>query len=169
LQDLGLLERTGRGRWRPDREALLDRFLAEYGGPRGSERFLYSLEPASVVAIAAAQAHDARHRLAISADVGPDLVVSLRRPSMLILYVTHGLDEVELGLVGAQGRDDANVIVRSPEDQSVFLVPQLVATDGKVDVPLADPTQMIWDLHDLGGADRVEAAGVLREWLLKLP
>jgi len=25
---------------------------------------------------------------------------------------------------------------------------------------------MIWDLHDLGGADRAEAAGKLRQWLL---
>jgi hypothetical protein len=169
LQNLGLVEKTGRGRWSPDREALFDRFVAEYAGPRGSERFLYSLEPPTTVAIAVAQARSAHHRLAISADVGPDLVVSWRRPSTVILYVSQGLDEFELGLVEAQGRDDANVIVRSPEDQSVFAVPQFVATAGGVDVPLADPTQMIWDLHELGGADRVEAAGVLREWLLKLP
>ena len=30
-------------------------------------------------------------------------------------------------------------------------------------------TQMIWDLRDLGGADRLEAAGELREWLLTRP
>jgi hypothetical protein len=34
------------------------------------------------------------------------------------------------------------------------------------DVYMADPTQMIWDLQDLGGEDRLEAAGRLREWLL---
>ena len=33
-------------------------------------------------------------------------------------------------------------------------------------IPLADPVQMIWDLQDLGGADRAEAAGKLRQWLL---
>lgn len=60
LQDLGLVERTGRGRWRPDREALLDRFLAEYSGPRGSEQFLYSLDSPTNAAIAAAKARDAR-------------------------------------------------------------------------------------------------------------
>jgi hypothetical protein len=38
-----------------------------------------------------------------------------------------------------------------------------------VDVPLADLTQQIWDLQDLGGADRLEAAGRLREWLLNRP
>jgi hypothetical protein len=34
---------------------------------------------------------------------------------------------------------------------------------------MADPTQMIWDLQDLGGADRLDAAGELREWLLTRP
>ena len=43
---------------------------------------------------------------------------------------------------------------------------ELVATVRGVDIPLADETQLIWDLQDLGGADRLEAAGVLREWLL---
>jgi hypothetical protein len=33
-------------------------------------------------------------------------------------------------------------------------------------VPLADPSQMLWDLQALGGTDRWEAAGRLREWLL---
>ena len=37
------------------------------------------------------------------------------------------------------------------------------------DVPLADPLQQIWDLQDLGGADRLEAAGRLRQWLLARP
>lgn len=169
LQNLALVERTGRGRWRPDRDSLLDRFMAEYAGPRGSERFLYSLEPPTAVALAAAQARDARQRFAVSADVGPDLVMSWRRPSIVVIYTNQGLDESELGLVEAKGHNDANVIVRSPGDQSVFPVPEFVATAGGIDVPLADPTQMIWDLHDLGGADRVEAAGVLREWLLNPP
>jgi hypothetical protein len=32
--------------------------------------------------------------------------------------------------------------------------------------PCVDVTQMIWDLVDLGGSDRVEAADHLRQWLL---
>jgi hypothetical protein len=31
----------------------------------------------------------------------------------------------------------------------------------------ADVVLQIWDLQDLGGADRIEAAGRLREWLLE--
>ena len=69
----------------------------------------------------------------------------------------------------AQGRQDANVIMRNPRDRSVFPVPALVAELRGVEVPLADPSQLIWDLQNLGGADRLEAAGMLREWLLNLP
>ena len=29
-------------------------------------------------------------------------------------------------------------------------------------IPVADPVQQIWDLHDLGGGDRIEAADRLR-------
>lgn len=36
LHDLNLVEKSGHGRWKPHREALLDRFLAEYPGPGGS-------------------------------------------------------------------------------------------------------------------------------------
>jgi DNA-binding transcriptional ArsR family regulator len=169
LQNLGLVERTGRGRWRPYRDVLLDRFLAEYAGPRGSEQLLYSLDPPTRVAVAAAQALGVHHSFVVSADVGPDLVTAWRRPSVLVLYTNHGIDVRPLGLVGAQSRDDANVIVRSPEDQSVFPVPAFVAEAGGIDIPLADPSQMIWDLRELGGADRLEAAGQLREWVLQRP
>jgi len=51
----------------------------------------------------------------------------------------------------------------------VFPVPALVGQVQGNEVPLADPLQQIWDLQDLGGADRIEAAGRLREWLLNAP
>lgn len=167
LQDLGLVERTGRGRWRPDREALLDRLLAEYPGPRGCELCLYSLDSPREVALAAVQGHHAHGRLVVSADVGPDLVTGSRTPSLVILYADRGYDPDVLGRVEAVGRGDANVLVRSPEDLSVFPTPDLVAGVEDTDVPLADPSHMIWDLQELGGADRMEAAGELREWLLR--
>jgi len=169
LLDLRLVGRTAQGRWVPDRAALLDRFLAEYRGPGGSEQYLYSLDPPNEVARRAAQWQSDRRPLAVSADVGPDLVLAWRRPSVVILYTRHLLDPGDLGLVDAQGRHDGNVIVRSPDDTSVFPVPALVAEMNGVDIPLADVTQQIWDLHDLGGADRLEAAGMLREWLLSRP
>jgi len=62
--------------------------------------------------------------------------------------------------------NDANVIVRMPADRSVFPARELEGEFKGARIPLADPVQMIWDLHDLGGADRAEAAGKLRQWLL---
>jgi len=168
LLELDLVARTPQGRWLPDREALLDRFLSEYRGAGGSERYLYSLDSPNEVAARAAKETEAKS-LAVSADVGPDLVLAWRRPSVVILYARQLLDLDQLALVDARGRHDANVIVRYPDDVSVFPTRPIVADVGGIEVPLADPTQQVWDLHDLGGADRLEAAGRLREWLLNRP
>ena len=165
LAQLDLVQRTRRGRWRPDRPALLDRFLNEYPGPGGTEHYLYSLDQPSAIAVSLAR-RDAAHSFAISADVGPDLVAPWRRPSVVIIYAAVDLPIDGLGLTNAQGIADANVIVRQPRDRSVFPTPSLVAQVDGVEVPLADPTQMIWDLEDLGGDDRLEAAGELRQWIL---
>ena len=169
LQDLDLVEKSRQGRWTPQREALLDRFLAEYPGPGGSEEYCYSLDSPVEVAVRAGQVSTPHRPIVASADVGPDLIVAWRRPSLVILYAKRMIDPSSLGLIDAQGRHDANVIIRMPHDQSVFPVPALVAQVRGSDVPLADPLQQIWDLQDLGGADRIEAAGRLREWLLARP
>jgi hypothetical protein len=166
LRALGLVERSHDGRWFPHRKALLDRFLEEYRGPGGSERYFYSLDPPTQTAVRAASAGSGEDDVVISADVGPDLLAAWRRPSMVILYAQHTIDEQELGLVEAHGPNDANVIVREPADRSVFRDSPLVVSVGDVHVHLADEAQLIWDLQELGGADRLEAAGTLREWLL---
>jgi hypothetical protein len=169
LRDLKLVDISGHGRWEPHREALLDRFLAEYPGPGGSEHYYYTLDSPVEVAVRAGGASTPVRPIAASADVGPDLIVPWRRPSLVILYARHAVDPSDLELTDAQGRHDANVILRIPEDRSVFPVPALVGRVRGNEVPLADPLQQIWDLQDLGGADRIEAAGRLREWLLERP
>jgi len=169
LYELKLVDRSGHGRWEPRREALLDRFLAEYPGPGGSEYNYYSLDSPVDVAVRAGQMSTSAGPILASADVGPDLILPWRRPSLVILYARHVVDPSDLKLIEARGRHDANVIMRTPKDRSIFtaygLVPQVKGND----VPLADPLQQIWDLQDLGGADRIEAAGRLRQWLLKRP
>jgi hypothetical protein len=169
LHDLELVGISGHGRWEPHREALLDRFLTEYPGPGGSEHYYYTLDSPVDVAVRAGRASTLTRPIVVSADVGPDLIVPWRRPSLVILYVRHAIEPATLGLTDAQGRHDANVIIRSPEDRSVFPMPALVGQVQGDEVPLADPLQQIWDLQDLGGADRIEAAGRLREWLLERP
>ena len=169
LHDLELVDISGHGRWQPHREALLDRFLAEYPGPGGSEHHYYTLDSPVDVAVHAGRASSPGRPIAVSADVGPDLIIPWRRPSLVILYARHAIDPSDLGLTDAQGRHDANVIIRAPEDRSVFPVPALVGQVQGNEVLLADTLQQIWDLQDLGGADRIEAAGRLREWLLERP
>ncbi|MGH9195729.1 MAG: hypothetical protein ACRD1T_08325, partial [Acidimicrobiia bacterium] len=109
-----------------------------------------------------------RRKVAISADVGPDLISPYRVPTHLIAYVAKPFDPGSLELVAAEGAADANVIIRWPKDDSVFGTKATTKTAQVADasMQLADPTQMIWDLHQLGGEDRIEAANRLREWLL---
>jgi hypothetical protein len=166
LHGLGLADSASHGRWRPRREELLDRFLAEYPGPGGSESYFYGLDPPTEIAARLARKRSRRHNFAVSADVGPDLIRPWRRPSMLILYTDAAFDTADLKGIDAAGMNDANVIVRMPADQSVFPVAELEGEYKGARIPLADPVQMIWDLHELRGADRAEAAAKLRLWLL---
>ncbi len=130
---------------------------------------MYSLDSPTDVAIQATGSNSRERPIVVSADVAPDLLLAWRRPSVVILYAKFEIAPGDLGLVEAQGRHDANVIIRYPDDRSVFPVPDLVAEIRGVEVPLAAPSQLIWDLQDLGGAERLEAAGMLREWLLRSP
>ena len=152
-----------------DRARLLDAFLDQYAGPGGEEAYFYTLEPLKDIgkklrrpSLAAAWPG------AISADVGPDLIAPLRSPTVLIAYIRSPGTLEPSGLVAAEGRGDANVVVRVPRDSSVFgpdALPLIWPLDA-TKVRLADPAQMIWDLHHLGGEDRVEAADRLRQWVL---
>jgi hypothetical protein len=166
LHNLKLVDKSPGGKWTPQRDALLDRFLTEYPGPGGSEQYFYSLESPTAVAVRAGRVSSDRYPIVASADVGPDLIMPWRKPSLVVLYTKSAIDPADLKLVSARGSHDANVILRMPGDRSVFPSQALVARVQDDDVPLADPLQQIWDLNDLGGADRLEAAGRLREWLL---
>jgi hypothetical protein len=42
------------------------------------------------------------------------------------VYAKHEIEPASLGLTDAQGRHDANVITRVPQDRSVFPVPHVV-------------------------------------------
>lgn len=164
LRALDLVNRRD-GYWWPDKEALLDRFLSEYRGPGGAESYFYSLTEPSEIAIKATKDTTPPYPILVSADVGPDLYAPWLRPRVVILYsrAEHPLDEI--GIVEAIGRADANVIVRHPQDLSVF-AHSSAGTLGEEQIPVVDVPQMIWDLERLGGTDRLEAAGELRKWLL---
>lgn len=110
-----------------------------------------------------AAAHDAP--VAVSADLAPDLLVPWRHPTLTIVYATKSLALDEAGLVPAEGRADASIILRWTRDPTL-LTPAPPWPTEVDDIPVTDPVQQWWDLLDLGGEDRVEAADRLRRAIL---
>lgn len=167
LADLELCEKVGRGEWTAKREALLDAFIEQYRGPGGTEQHFYSLRPPGEAATTLAEKIEStKSSWVISADVAGDLIAPHRRPSHLIVYGSGYSLRTPDDWVEAHGREDANIIVRSAADESVSgfgLTRQL----GEATLPLADPTQIMWDLIELGGEDRLEVAEKVRTWILK--
>ena len=165
LAALELVDHPARGEWRAHRTALLDQFLNEYRGPGGTEKYFYSLDE-PVTAVAKMAEHVPTNSFVVSADIAADFIAPWRHPTIAIVYITPHFPTVDFDLVGAGGRTDANVIIREPRDHSVFAASPRTVHIHDVEISLADTSQIIWDLVDLGGADRLEAAGLVREWLL---
>jgi hypothetical protein len=140
----------------------LHEFVRQYPGAGGYVDYAYSLSSPTEVAQRMAQDHG--RKVAISADVGPDIIAPWRAPTTLLVYAREPLDLEPLELVAATGPDDANVIIQYPKDLSVFVD----YVHPKHDLAsLADPTQMYIDLLRFGGDDRLEAAAKLEAWILK--
>lgn len=104
-------------------------------------------------------------KVAVSADLGPDLLVPWRHPTVVIVYADDRLELETAGMVRAEGKADASVIVRWTNDLTLLAPapPWPRVVDG---IPLVDPVQQWRDLIDLGGDDRREAADRLRRAIL---
>lgn len=149
------------------RARLLDLY-ADHTRPVLSEpeRYLYSTrsqrEQATRI-LRIARRHGAR--VAFSADLAADLLVPWRHPTLTAVYAQESFPIEDAGLVVAEGRADASIILRITSDQTL-----LIASDPcpgtMYGIPLTDPVQQWWDLLDLGGEDRVEAAARLRRAIL---
>jgi hypothetical protein len=99
--------------------------------------------------------------VAVSADLAPDLLVPWRHPTVTIVYAAAPLPLDDAGFVRAEARVDASVLVRLTNDPTL-LRPSTPWPKGIDGVPLTDPVQQWFDLLDLGGEDRDEAAERLR-------
>lgn len=166
LEQLGLVHRVHRSGWLPDGPGLWRAFLEAYTGPKGTEQYFYSLDSPLQTAVSAIRSMPQRGQIALSADAGPDLLAPSRSPTHLVIYYAGVPGRLEDLWQGAESRVDANVILRAPRDTSVFSFDfSVVVWDTKL--PLAHPTQMAWDLYELGGEDRMEQADELEEWTHK--
>ena len=152
--------------YRGKRASLLDLY-AQRARPHllAPEAFWYSTRPLID------QAHrivDTARRagvaIAFSADLAPDLLVPWRHPTITIVYADDQLALGPAGLVPAEGRADASVLWRRTNDRTLLTSRKRPATiEG---IPITDPVQQWWDLRDLGGEDRLEAAGRLRRAII---
>lgn len=113
-----------------------------------------------------ALARDRKVSTAFSADLAPDLIAPWRHPTVTIAYVSAPLPIEDAGLVPAEGRSDASLIVRWTDDDRL-LSPSAPWRDEVDGIPITDPCQQWWDLLDLGGEDRAEAADRLRTAILE--
>lgn len=130
------------------------------------ESYWYSTRPAAQQAeqiLGAAQ--DTGSALAFSADLATDLLVPWRHPTLTVVYAADRLVLEPAGLVPAEGRADASIILRWTRDPTLLspAPPWPPEVEG---VPVVDPVQQWWDLLDLGGEDRREAADRLRSAIL---
>lgn len=130
------------------------------------ESYWYSTRPLTEQARRVhALASDEGAPIAFSADLAPDLLAPWRHPTVAIAYVSAPLPVDRAGLVPAEGRADASLVLRRTDDQG--LLSPADPWRNKVDgLPIVDPCQQWWDLLDLGGEDRAEAADRLRQAIL---
>ena len=169
LSDLEAVQPTPNGfRGKPER--LFDLYLDRTRPRVSAVSYWYSTRPLLDQAKAITGLPRLGEQRVGFSDLGPDLLVPWRHPTVAILYSTVDSDLRSAGFVTAEGPADASVIVRMVADRRLFgpsdrWPPEV---DG---IPLVDPVQQWWDLHDLGGSDRVEAADHLRRAILdrKLP
>lgn len=130
------------------------------------ESYWYSTRPPAEQATRIVQlADDCGAPIAFSADLAPDLLVPWRHPTLAVVYGSESLAVESAGMVAAEGRADASVILRWTNDRTLLSpAPQWPSVvDG---IPLTDPVQQWWDLVDLNGEDRHEAADRLRRAIL---
>lgn len=166
LADAGAVTASARG-YRGRRARLIDLYAVR-SRPHlvGPETFWFSLRPMVEQARAvtrAAQAVGATS--AVSADLGPDLLMPWRHPTLTIVYASKRLHLDDAGFVPAEGPADASIVVRHTDDPTL-LEPSpgwAPIVDG---ISLTDPVQQWRDLLDLGGEDREEAARRLRRAIL---
>jgi len=139
------------------RRALVDLYLHHHRPAVVSESLHYSLKPApEQVEDVVIAARRRKAIVAVSADLAPAYVSPWRQPTLTVVYVDSPLDlTASKSFVPAMARGEATLMVRHVSDESL-----LDPWTSKREFPFAvvHPMQQVWDLHDLGGEDRQEAA-----------
>lgn len=140
----------------PEQRRRLVELYVRYHRPYAvSESLFYGLDPAYEQVrhvIEAARRQDVR--VAVSADLAPDLIAPWRTPTLTVVYAEASLDLEPSLFVPAMARGEATLLIRHVSDDSLLAR----WPTSRPDIPIVHPVQQVWDLHDLGGEDRFEAA-----------
>jgi hypothetical protein len=137
------------------RRRLVDLYVRYHRPYAVSESLFYGLDPVYEqvrLVIEAASRQDVR--VTVSADLAPDLVAPWRTPTLTVVYAEAPLNLEPSLFVPAMARGEATLLIRHVSDDSL-LDPWPTS---RPDIPIVHPVQQVWDLYDLGGEDRIEAA-----------
>ncbi|WP_156313165.1 helix-turn-helix domain-containing protein [Micromonospora sp. HK10] len=156
LAEEEIVRRTPSGWTIRDIDAAIRWWLATYPGPGGISTYWYSLPPPVEQARAVVERVGTadRHGVAVSGDVAADIIAPWRAPNRAILYARTGVDLAGAGFVPA-GEEEATLEFTVPKDPGLW--PPSVE-EVTVDLPLADPLQILWDVQRSPGPDSEEAA-----------
>ena len=139
------------------RRALVDLYLHHHRPAVVSESLHYGLQPApEQVKDVAIAARRRKANMAVSADLAPAYVAPWRQPTLTVVYVDSPVDlAASKSFVPAMARGEATLMVRHVSDESLL---EPWTSKRRFPFAVAHPMQQVWDLHDLGGEDRQEAA-----------
>lgn len=138
------------------RAQLVDLYVVHHSPATMSETLWYDIDPShEQVTRAVDRLVDIRAAAVVSADAAPDFVAPWRSPTLTVIYTDHDASLSPAGFVPAMARGEASIILRQVSDKSL-----LEPWEALIEAPfsLAHPLQQIWDLRELGGEDRLEAA-----------
>jgi len=159
-QILKLLE--AEGIWTSDltqydqRVLLVDLYVRHFRPTVSTETLWYGLD-AHHLQVEKVSHYLAAHgtRFVVSADAAPDFLAPWRSPTLTVIYCEEAPDLTSVACVQAMARGEATLIVRETPDSHLL---ESWESRNEAPFPMVHPLQQIWDLHDLGGADRIEAA-----------
>lgn len=161
LLTLGLVERVGRLGWRPsDHRRLLHHLLRTAPPPTEGVSTWWAIadqDPWNATLRCLRQLLDPR----VSGDTAADLYAPWRRPALSVVYAVKTIDLHPLGMVVADGPDDAVLRLVNPADPTLIPEPATPRQFRGVTVPLADPIVVLRDVRSGPGPDAEEAAAAL--------
>ena len=157
----------GRGLAAADKEALLGHWAEEYPGPGGQEFGWYSLDPVveqTLKAAKVAELFDASPL--VSGDVAADRLAPWKLPSRGRIYVNRPIDLGDDGFVPAPV-EEATLITCIPRDPTLWRLVHAMPSPGPGTSALADAAIVYRDVLASGDMDSVEAAGQLKELIIR--